>query len=300
MKAEIKSSQAKNKIPKKTHLIANIPYRIKQCQSHHKYLRVWLDTCADVNIMPRSVYQMMFSDLEVKQLAPNDISLGVYTDHQVHILGKCNFYMLHPDTKKPHAVTFYVASNEGSVLLSCTTLLALELIQTRPRLDYLPPRAKLITSAADHLDITKKTAHQAKAKVKPNEPQPINIVTKKVDIKEHYADVFESVGRFPGPSYHIQLDPKVPPKQTPVRPVPVHLKEAFKQELDKMLQAGHLKPVHEATPWINSYVIVEGKDKLGRLKPRICLDPKNLNIAVIREPWVSKTPDDIAHLLANA
>ena len=139
-------SQAKSKMPKKTHLIANIPYRIKQHQSHHKYLRVQLDTCADVNIMPRSVYQMMFNDPKVKQLAPNDISLGVYTDHQVHILGKCNFYMLHLDKKKPHAVTFYVASNEGSVLLSCTTLLALDLIKTRPRLDYLPPQAKLITS----------------------------------------------------------------------------------------------------------------------------------------------------------
>ena len=128
----------------------------------------------------------------------------------------------------------------------------------------------------------------------------VKMVRRKADIKEYYADVFEGVGRFPGPPYHIQLDPKVPPKQTPVRPVPVHLKEAFKQELDKMLQAGQLKPVHEATPWINSYVIVEGKDKLGRLKPRICLDPKNLNVAVIREPWFSKTPDDIAHLLADA
>ena len=106
---------------------------------------------------------MMFNDPKVQQLAPNDISLGVYTDHQVDILGKCNFFMVHPDMKKPHAVTFYVASNEGSVLLSCTTLLALELIQTRPQLDYLPPRAKLITSAADHPAQTKKTAHQAKA-----------------------------------------------------------------------------------------------------------------------------------------
>ena len=112
--------------------------------------------------------------------------------------------------------------------------------------------------------------------------------------------MFEGVGCFPGPPYHIQLDPKIPPKQTPVRPVPVHLKEAFKQELDKMLQAGYLKPVCEATPWINSFVIVEGTDKLGRLKPRICLDPKNLNIAVIRKPWFSKTPDDITHLLADA
>ena len=163
MRAKINMSTTQRRVPKKTHLIANLPYRLKQYQTHHKYLRVRLDTCADVNIMPKSVYQMMFNDPEVQQLAPNDISLGVYTDHQVDILGKCNFFMIHPDTKKPHAVTFYVASNEGSVLLSCTTLLALELIQTRPRLDYLPPRAKLITSAADHPAMTKKTAHQTKA-----------------------------------------------------------------------------------------------------------------------------------------
>ena len=215
---------------------------------------------------------------------------------------KCTFLVSasSTDMKKPQAVTFYVVSNEGSMLLSCTTLLALDLIQIRPRLDYLPPRAKLITSAADHPDITKKTVHQSKATVKSKKSMPVKIVRKKSDIKEHYADVFEGVGRFPGPPYHIQVDPKIPPKQTPVRPVPVHLKEAFKQELDKMLQAGHLKPVHEATPWINSYVIVEGQDKLGRLKPRICLDPKNLNVAVICEPWFSKTPDDIAHLLADA
>ena len=192
--------------------------------------------------------------------------------------------MLHPDTKKPQAVTFYVASNEGSVLLSCTTLLALDLIQTRPQLDYLPPRAKLITSAADHPDITKKTAHQSKATMKSKKSLPVKIVMKKSDIKEQYADVFQGVGCFQGPLYYIQVDPKIPPKQTPVRPVPVHLKEAFKQELDKILQAGHLKPVYEATPWINSYVIVEGQDKFGRLKPSICLDPKNLNVAVICEP----------------
>ena len=213
--------------------------------------------CADVNIMPKSVYQMMFNDHEVKHLAENDISLGVYTDHQVNILGKCQFYMLHPDNKKPQPVTFYVASNEGSVLLSCTTLLVLNLIQARPHLDYLPPRTKLITSAADHPALTKHTAHQAKATVKPKEPQskPMMIVTNKSDIKEHYQDVFEGVRHFPGKPYHIQVDPKVPPKQTPVRPIPVHLKEAFKQELDKMLQAGYIKSVHAATPWINSFVI---------------------------------------------
>ena len=31
-----------------------------------------------------------------------------------------------------------------------------------------------------------------------------------------------------------------------------------------MLQAGVLVPVHEATPWINSFVLVESRDKAGK------------------------------------
>ena len=77
-------------------------------------------------------------------------------------------------------------------------------------------------------------------------------------------------------------------------------KEAFKQEVDKMLQARVLKPVHETTPWINSFVLVEGKDNSGNLKLRICLDPTNLNKAIIRGQYHFKTPEDIAHLLVDA
>ena len=57
-----------------------------------------------------------------------------------------------------------------------------------------------------------------------------------------------------------------------------------------MLQASVLKPVTEATPWINSFVLVESKDKYGNHKLRICLDPTNLNKAIIREPYHFKTP----------
>ena len=76
-----------------------------------------------------------------------------------------------------------------------------------------------------------------------------------------FPDMFEGIGKFPGEPYKIQLNPKVPPKQTPCRPVPMHLKEAFKAEIDKMLKAGVLKPIQEATPWINSFVLVEGNDQ---------------------------------------
>ena len=113
-------------------------------------------------------------------------------------------------------------------------------------------------------------------------------------------DVFQGVGKFPGADYHIQIDSSVPPKQTPCQPIPIHLKELFQQELNKMLQGGVLVPVHKATPWINSFVFVEGKGNIGNLTLCICLDPTNLNKAITREPYHFRMPEDIAHLLADA
>ena len=126
------------------------------------------------------------------------------------------------------------------------------------------------------------------------------LVTQKEHIMDQYPDAFEGISQFPGEPYYIQIDPKIPLKQTPCRMVHVHQKELFKKELDKMVDAGILKPVHDSQPLINSFVIVESKDKQGKPKLGICLDPTNLNKAVIHEPYCFKTPEDIAHLLSNA
>ena len=130
--------------------------------------------------------------------------------------------------------------------------------------------------------------------------QPSKLITSKDLIMAQYPDVFDGIGKFPGPPYTIHLDPTIQSKQTPCRPIPLHLKESFKKEIYKMLQVGVLKPVMEATPWINSFVLVESKDKSGNLKLCICLDPTNLNKAIIWEPYHFKIPDDITHLTADA
>ena len=108
-------------------------------------------------------------------------------------------------------------------------------------------------------------------------PEDNQLITRKEEILARFLDVFQVIGKFSGKPYQIQLDPKVPLKQTPCRPIPIHLKDAFKQEIDKMLKAGVLKLVQEATPWINSFVLIEGTDKQGKPKLWICLDPANLN-----------------------
>ena len=57
--------------------------------------------------------------------------------------------MVHPSTKSIEAVTFFVAHNEGSVLISCTTSLALGLIKPHASLDHLPPGGNIMSSSAD-------------------------------------------------------------------------------------------------------------------------------------------------------
>ena len=68
-----------------------------------------------------------------------------------------------------------------------------------------------------------------------------------------------------------------------------------------MLTAGVIKPVHEATPWNNSFVLLETKDKsTGKPKLHICLYPTNLNKAIIHEPYCFHNPGVIAHKLSDA
>ena len=251
--------------------------------------------CADVNIMPTSVYRLLCHDGDLKKVTPSQLQIGTYTTDTVKIIGTCKHYLVHLDCNKLNEATFYVASNEGSVLLSCYTSLPLGLIHPRPRLDYLPPKASLITSSAGHPrktkaqlqiqkhEITEQTTNQQHV---PNTTITVSkLVTSQDQIMCEFPDLFECIGKFPGSPYHIHIDPNVTPKQTPCRPIPIHLKEVFQQEISKMLQAGLLIPITEATSWINSFVPVESMNSQGQLKLRICLDPTNLNKAVTREPY---------------
>ena len=89
------------------------------------------------------------------KLIPNKLQIGTYTNDTVKIVGTCKLYLVHPDTNKLIKTIFYVATNDGSVLLSCKSALALDLTQPRSRLDCLPPRASLITNTQDHPKKTK-------------------------------------------------------------------------------------------------------------------------------------------------
>ena len=121
--------------------------------------------------MSTSVYKLAFQDPDCNILTPSKVEIGTDTTDTVKLFGSCMFYLVHSDSKCLLEVTFYVASSNGSVLLSCVTTLALGLIHPRSRLDYLPPRASLNTSSADH---PKKTKSQINAHVSKKESEVSN------------------------------------------------------------------------------------------------------------------------------
>ena len=160
LQVKIKCKQDKEqRVPRPTHLITNLSYRLKPNHTRNLYLRARFDTCIGVNLMPTSMYKLVFNDAKMQKLALSKLQVGTYTTDKVKSFGSCTFYLVHPDTKKLIEVAFYVPMNDGRMLLSCKTTLLLGLIQPRPRLDYLSPRASLITSSADHPKKTKAVLH---------------------------------------------------------------------------------------------------------------------------------------------
>ena len=64
-----------------------------------KFLRARVDTCADVNLMPVSIYKKLFKDEDSTQIAPSNLQLATYTNKKVKIIGSCKLYIIHPDTR---------------------------------------------------------------------------------------------------------------------------------------------------------------------------------------------------------
>ena len=135
-----------------------------------------------------------------------------------------------------------------------------------------------------------------------NASQELNLVKVVMNVNmqmntiQQFKDFFSGLGCLKQP-YHIKLDPTVKPVISPPRNQPVTIRDRLKTELNKMESMGVIVAVEEPTDWVNSLVVVE-KPKTKQL--RICLDPRPLNKAIMREHFQLPTLDDIATRLHGA
>ena len=73
-------------------------------------------------------------------------------------------------------------------------------------------------------------------------------------------DVFTRIGKFPGLPYKFQLKPNAKPTRHAPRKVPIHLQDAFHEEIRNLEALGILEETKDVTEWVNSFVIMEKKD----------------------------------------
>ncbi len=118
----------------------------------------------------------------------------------------------------------------------------------------------------------------------------------KKTVLSEYNDVFKGIGTFSG-QCTIQIDPSAKPVVHPTRRVPVALRDRLKQELDRTQEQSIITQVTEPTDWVNSIVIVE-EPQTGKL--RICLDPHDLNKAILRPYYPMRSLEDILPELAGS
>ncbi|XP_037507352.1 uncharacterized protein LOC119383342 [Rhipicephalus sanguineus] len=98
---------------------------------------------------------------------------------------------------------------------------------------------------------------------------------------------------YEGPPVHIELDPNVPPRFCKARPVPLALRPAVKEELDRLEKQGILQPVQHSD-WATPLVLVRKKSGLLRL----CGDYRStVNAAFLKAAYPLPTTEEVLSTL---
>ena len=175
-----------------------------------KYLKVRLDTAADVSMVSKSVYQQLFDGPQWQKLQPVTKNTVIHDHSKADFLGSVTIPIL-KDNKK-HGITFQVVPYEASTLLSCEQV-------TKHGLVIIPEQKQTLKNAivyGSSVDIKyinflwRNNSWTTTWNTAPKWP-----LTSLDEIKVQYKEIFEGIGTFPGKLYHIITDPSIPPTWLP-------------------------------------------------------------------------------------
>ena len=227
-----------------------------------------MDTGAECNVLPLTVYQKVTGDMDLKKLDKNKRSMLILANgYEQPIEGQA--VMKVGRDSQTHKIVANVVKGQGYEPILCKrTLTDMGMIQI---LDSdQQPRVTVVTAGFDHL------------------------------IQE-FNDVFEGLGKLEG-QHTIVTDKSVKPVVHPPRRLPIALIDQVQEKLDEMVNDGIIAKVHQPTDWVSSMLAVRkpttGPD--GKADIRICLDPKDLNSARKREHFPMPTTEEVATRLNRA
>ena len=125
--------------------------------------------------------------------------------------------------------------------------------------------------------------------------EELGMIKRISSIQEDYPEVELSTGTLPG-IVSLKIDPTIRPVQHGPQKQPEALRKTIKEKLKEMTANEHITPVKEPSDWVSSMVVAvkPGKDI------RICLDPRDLNKAVLREHYPIPTVEEILASIPEA
>ena len=123
----------------------------------------------------------------------------------------------------------------------------------------------------------------------------MSVNTQNTDLISEYSDCFGELGTLPK-THHIRTNPDIPPVIHSARRIPIALRERLSTELQRMVKMGVIEPVTEPTEWVSQLVVAEKPN--GKL--RVCLDPRDLNKAILRHHYQLPTAEELFSEMANA
>ena len=238
------------------------------------FIRFQPDTGAQCNVLPVHTYKKASKDERLEKVQRMETSLVAYGGSKIKVIGR---------------VPIRVWRNSSSYLLDCRLVNNEDI---RPILGRKACVGMGILEYHDNDLLNKPETGDAPVYAVKTQ----DAVLSKEEFVAKFPKVFsDGVGKLEG-EYKIRLDPTVQPVQHAPRRVAVALRPKLKETLDDLVVQNVITPVTRPTAWINS--IVAAPKKNGKL--RVCLDPKDLNRAILRENYQMPTIEDIATRLHGA
>ncbi len=222
-----------------------------------RQLNFLVDTGSSVNIIGASAHTQLGSP----KLAPTSIKLLSYgQDHPLKTLGKFKTKLEANGNAEQSDIIVAEVSSEN--ILSYNTAQRLGLVNLNCPVYSVKPSTVM---ESDRLCAEYSGLFSDKVKsIKDANKQPIQV--------------------------KIHRDPTVIPVAQPHRRVPFHMRKKVACETNRLEEHDIVEDVSGPTPWVSNIVVTEKRNG----DPRICVDMRQANKAVIRERHPTDTVDDIA------
>jgi len=223
------------------------------------FIKFKLDPGSEVNIIPYDVFRVINSSGHFK-LAKSEILLRGFGNHQTSV----------------EATISLLTETKYGGSMHCEFMVTT--VDTRPILGI---------EACDELNLVKRVHHPV---VQAVEAEAFAMPDSKTEFIKMHKEVFTGLGRFTRP-VKILVNPDSPRGMCPPRRYNFSIAERLKAKLDSLEAQGVVAKVTGDMPRFLSNLVIKEKSN-GDL--RICLDPENLNKAILRQNYPIPTLEEIS------